>query len=74
MYGSSTLCTQATLGAHSPAVLHCVHWLHLEPTHQILGPGADVVVGGFPVVTKVYLSSHVLVVGFQVQRVADTCQ
>jgi hypothetical protein len=34
MYGSATLSALATLGAHSP-VLHCLHWLHLEPTHLV---------------------------------------
>jgi hypothetical protein len=34
MYGSIALSALATRGgAHSP-VLYCLHWLHLEPTHQ----------------------------------------
>jgi hypothetical protein len=33
VYGSTTLSALATLGAHSPTVQHCLHWLHLEPTH-----------------------------------------
>jgi hypothetical protein len=35
MYGSRTLSALATLGAHSPAVQHYLHWLHLEPTHLL---------------------------------------
>jgi hypothetical protein len=31
----TTLSVLAALGAHSPTVLHCLYWLHLEPTHLV---------------------------------------
>jgi hypothetical protein len=37
---STILSALATLGAHSP-VLYCLHWLHLEPTHLVVGQLAD---------------------------------
>jgi hypothetical protein len=40
MYGSSTLSVLSTLGAHSP-VPYCLHWLHLETTHLVVGQLAD---------------------------------
>jgi hypothetical protein len=32
---STTLSALATRGAHSPSLPHCLHWLHLEPTHPL---------------------------------------